>query len=98
MSPWPLLLPALEDPHVNAIAGRIKKKPSQVLFRWALQMGAGFIMRSTERMRYMDAVEVGEKILKKFFGYLAICEETICSAAIKKTIWSPKFNQNADKI
>ena len=60
LSPWPLLLPALEDPHVNAIATRIKKKPSQVLFRWALQMGAGFIMRSTERMRYMDAVEVGK--------------------------------------
>eukprot|EP00398_MALV-I-01_sp_L67-1_P000944 gene944-392_t len=59
LSAWPLLLPALEDPHVHAIADRIKRKPSQVLFRWALQMGAGFIMRSTERMRFMDAVEVG---------------------------------------
>jgi len=60
ISTWPLMLPALEDPHVLAIAERIKRKPSQVLFRWALQMGAGLIMRSSDRMRFMEAVDVGK--------------------------------------
>lgn len=51
INPWPFLLPPMEDPHVRAIAARYQRAPSQVLHRWALQLGAAVIPKSATPAR-----------------------------------------------
>merc|ERR1712241_1481831 len=51
---WPGILPAREDPHVTYIAQRIGRTPTQVLHRWALQLGALVIPRSTNKQRIQE--------------------------------------------
>merc|ERR1711953_1086163 len=47
-------LSPMEDPHVQAIAQRHGRTPSQVLHRWLLQLGAAVIPRSTKRERIKE--------------------------------------------
>jgi len=44
---WPGILSPLKDAHVVQIAEEVGKSPSQVLLRWALQLGTAVIPRSS---------------------------------------------------
>jgi len=52
-SDGPYLQP-LGDPHVVAIANRLRVTPSQVLHRWVLQLGGAVIPKSANRARIVE--------------------------------------------
>lgn len=54
INPWPGMLPPMEDPHVRAVADRYGRSPAQVLHRWALQLGAAVIPRSSSASRIAE--------------------------------------------
>jgi len=54
INPWPFALPPLSDPHVLSIARRAGRTPSQVLHRWALQLGTGVIPKSGTAERILE--------------------------------------------
>lgn len=51
-------LEPLRDPHVLAIASRVKRSASQVLHRWVLQLGAAVIPKSSSYERIMENAQV----------------------------------------
>jgi len=54
INPYPMLLNQLEDPHVVKIAKRVGRTPSQVLHRWALQLGAVVLPKSATKERIKE--------------------------------------------
>lgn len=82
INPWPLILPPMEDPHVQSIASRYARSPSQVLHRWALQLGAGVIPKSAnparivENSRLLD-FELSEVDMRLLNGMVALSESVI---------------------
>lgn len=55
---WPFYLPPMSDPHVLSVAKRVGKTPSQVLHRWALQLGAGVIPKSGTAERIIENARI----------------------------------------
>jgi len=55
---WPHILPPLQDPHVLAIASRVKRTASQVLHRWALQRGVAVIPKASSRERILENAQL----------------------------------------
>lgn len=54
LNSWPFELSARQDPHVLEIAAATGKTPSQVLLRWALQMGMAVIPKSKTPARIVE--------------------------------------------
>mmetsp|Transcript_4113 Transcript_4113/g.10343 ORF Transcript_4113/g.10343 Transcript_4113/m.10343 type:complete len:324 (+) Transcript_4113:2-973(+) len=54
INPYPMLLNQLEDPHIIKIAKRVGRTPSQVLHRWALQLGAVVLPKSATKERIAE--------------------------------------------
>ncbi|CAK0829902.1 unnamed protein product, partial [Prorocentrum cordatum] len=60
INPWPLMLPPMEDPHVQAVAARCGRSPAQVLHRWALQLGVAVIPKSGTPARIAENLRVAD--------------------------------------
>lgn len=46
ISDWPRALSPTEDPHLLAVASRVKRSVPQILIRWALQLGLAVVFQS----------------------------------------------------
>eukprot|EP00794_Sanderia_malayensis_P006297 gene6297-7019_t len=64
-NPWPFVLPPRNDPHVLAIAARYNRTAAQVLNRWALQMNALIIPKSSNAARVEENAAVLQFALKE---------------------------------
>lgn len=58
LNKWPHKLDPLKDAFVATIARRYGKTEAQVLLRWALQMGAGVIPRSSNATRIRENIDL----------------------------------------
>lgn len=58
LSGWPFLLQPVRDPHVVAVGREVGRSPSQVLLRWALQLGAAVLPRSASPARIAENAAV----------------------------------------
>jgi len=79
INPWPFMLPPMEDPHIQSIASRYGRSPSQVLHRWALQLGAGVIPKSANPSRIVENArlfdfELSEVDMRLLNGIVALSE------------------------
>jgi hypothetical protein len=70
---WPLSLAAIEDPHVEAIAERIGRSPSQVLLRWCLQSGVTVIPRSKSKQHIAEVTCVIVACIMFVVQFLYLC-------------------------
>jgi diketogulonate reductase-like aldo/keto reductase len=82
INPWPFIMPPMEDPHVLAIADRLGKSPSQVLHRWALQLGAGVIPKSGNPARIEENSKLfdfalSEVDMRLLSGLVTLSESTV---------------------
>jgi len=82
INPWPFLLPPMEDPHVREVSARYGRTPSQVLHRWALQLGNAVLPRSTKPSRIEENVglfdfELSEVDMRLLSGLVALSESTL---------------------
>lgn len=82
INPWPFAMPPMKDPHVLAIASRLRKSPSQVLHRWALQLGAGVIPKSGNAARIEENAqlfdfELSEVDMRLLSGLVTLSESTV---------------------
>ena len=55
---WPHVMSPLADPHVLALSASLRRTPSQVLHRWALQRGVAVIPKSSSKQRIEENFEV----------------------------------------
>lgn len=91
INPWPSILPPLQDPHVLAIAERRQVSPSQVLHRWALQLGAGVIPKSATMQRIEENARLfhfslSDLEMRLLSGIVMLSESTVSTLAPK---WIP---------
>lgn len=82
INPWPFAMPPMQDPHVISIATRLGKSPSQVLHRWALQLGAGVIPKSGNPSRIRENAELfdfslTELDMRLLSGLVTLSESTV---------------------
>lgn len=81
INPWPLMLPPMEDPHVQSVAARYSRTPAQVLHRWALQQGVAVIPKSgtpariAENLRLAD-FDLSELDMRLLSGLVVLSEST----------------------
>lgn len=86
INPWPFMLPPMKDPHVLAVAQRVGRTPSQVLHRWALQLGAGVIPKSgdpgriAENARLFDFA-LSDVDMRLLSGIVTLSESSVSALA-----------------
>jgi len=66
INPYPMLLNQLQDPHVVKVAKRLGRTPSQVLHRWALQLGAAVLPKSATKARIEENFKLFDFDLSDF--------------------------------
>merc|ERR1719235_2341517 len=76
---WPHVLPPLSDPHILAFAAALRRTPSQVLHRWALQRGVGVIPKSATQARIIENkqlfdFELSESAMRLLDGIATLSE------------------------
>ena len=55
---WPHVMSPLADPHVLALSASLRRTPSQVLHRWALQRGVAVIPKSGSKQRIEENLKI----------------------------------------
>jgi len=94
---WPYFLDPLEDPHVLAVAERVKKTPYQVLQRHALQMGVSTLTRSSVRERALENKKLFDFKLSNMEMQLLNGLITL-STSVDETVFGPKFCADVYKL
>lgn len=81
---WPLAMSPVEDPRVIAVAEKVKRTPSQVLLRWALQSGLAVIPRSRNPLHVAENSKILEFELNAHDMRTITALETLVNSPVSK--------------